>query len=676
MKPKQLLPLVVILAVLAGLVAFKQMRNKPASIEEQYALKSLLPAGIDKSKIAKIEMYAGAKPDDKLVFERDGDAEKWKLTSRWDAPVAKDKIEKFLTTLAELQGEFRATVSEDGQKEYSVDDAGGFHVFGYAPGAAEPLFHLVNGKSPDFGLAFVRSAGSDDVYQINVSLRREAGIYTLDMGDAPEPGVWLDKTAFETPAEKIKAIALSYPDKELAFESREKPAEEMKPEAAADAKPADDKPAEDAAKPADEPKTFEWAVAKGGPGTEFNTNSGANLARRLSRINATDIVDPAKKADYSLDTPKYRATLTIEGEAAPVVIEAGRPAGDTYAYFRIAGRERDLVYKVSAFDFEQIFYKGGEFFELPGVLVDKGEVDSIEYTTDGRTTKLAREGDAWKLVEPKTDLPVQTAEIDNLVRALISWKAEDYADSPEGKGLDAPADRVVFRGPKVEHTIALGGVSPTEGRYARLDGREHVLVMSEADTAAIFAPYGKLFQTNLFEADSTAIRKMKITKGDQTAHIERNADDTGWQFALGDAAMEPADSGNVDELAGALAGMVADDFDFSEARAQGAVFGSVTFTTADGKETAITVNAEQPGGKHAVTKSSTAAAYLVGKSQIDSVFIDFANLKPVPAPVAEAPVAPATEGTPAVGAAESAPTPAADAPAAPESAPAPAATPQ
>jgi len=667
MKPKQLLPLVVILAVLAGLVVFKQMRNQPASLEEQYALKTLLPAGIDKSKIEKIEMYAGAKPDEKLVLERDGDAGKWKVSSRWGAPVAKDKIDKFLTTLGELQGELRATVAGDAQKEYSVDDAGGFHVYGYAAGAAEPLFHLINGKSPDFGLAFVRAAGSDDVYQINVSLRREAGIYTVEMGDAPEPGVWLDKTAFEAPADKIKAIALSYPDKELAFELHEKAAEEQKLETPADVTPAEEKPVADAAKPVEAPKTFEWALTKGGVGTEFNVNSGANLARRLSRINATDIVDPAKKADYGLDTPKYRATLTIEGEPAPVVIEAGMPTGDTYSYFQFAGRDRDLVYKVSAFDFEQIFYKGGEFFELPGVLVDKGEVDAIEYTSGGRTTKLAREGENWALVEPKTDLAVQTAEIDNLVRTLIAWKAEDYADTPDGKGLDAPGDRVVFRGPKVEHTIEFGGVSPTEGRYVRLDGRDKVLVMSKADVPVILAPYGKIFQSKLFDVDSTAIRKVSLTKGEQTARIERNADDTGWQVAIGDAAMEAADDRTIDEIVGSIAGLTADDFDFSAARTPGGAYGTINFTAADGKETSITVEAEQ-SGIHAVTKPGTSAAYLVGKKLIDNVFVDFATLKPAPAPAP----APEVSGEPAPSAAAPAPV---ESPAL-EGAPAPAATPQ
>lgn len=632
MKPKHLIVLAAILVVLAGLVFMRQQQQQPPSIEEQYTLKQMLPQDIDKTKIAKIELYAGAKPDQKLVLERTGEGEKWKIASKWDAPVAQAKIDEFLATLENLEGEFRAAASGDALKSYSVDDEGGFHVIGYTAGTAEPAFHIVSGKSPQFETAFARLQGSEDVYHINVSLRREVGIYTVEMGDAPEHGIWLDKTVFETPSDKIKAVALSYPDKEISFELREKPK-------AAEA-PAET-PAEGEAAPAAAPAQpeFEWAVASGGPETDFNTNAGANLARRLSRINATDVMDPAMEAALGLAEPKFRATVTIDGQAEPVVIEASRPAGDTFAYIQIAGRAPAHIYKVNGFDFEQIFHKGGEFFELPGVLVDQKEVDTIEYTLGGRTIQLAREDQSWKIVGPKTDLAADPATIDDLVRTLISWKAEDYADSPEGKGLEAPADRVTFRGPNVAHTIELGGGAPTEGRYARLDGRPRVLVMSAADVDAIFAEVGDLFQTRLFDVDSSAISKVTLNKGDAVVRIERNADDTGWLVAIGDGAVEPADDGNVEEVIASIAGLDADDFDFSEVRTMGNVLGTIAFTKADGTEQPVTVENPSQGNLYPVTKAGVNAVYLVPGAQIESIFVDPATLKPAPAPAEEIPAA-------------------------------------
>jgi hypothetical protein len=326
-----------------------------------------------------------------------------------------------------------------------------------------------------------------------------------------------------------------------------------------------------------------------------------------------------------------------------------------------------LVYKVSGADFEQIFYKGGEFFELPGVLVDKGEVDAIEYTSGGRATKLAREGEAWKVVDPKTEVPTDAAAIDDLVRTLISWKAEDYADAPDGKGLESPADKVTFRGAKIEHTLELGGVTLAKGRYVRLDGRPQVLAMAQGDVPAILVPYAKLFQPRLFDVESSAFTKVTLTKGVETARLERKADSTEWTVAIGGGAAEPADNMVADEVAGALAGLVADDFDFSGARAAGAVFGTASFSTADGKEISITVENDPASGKHAVTKAGVKAAYLVPKAEIDNLFMDFARLKPPPAP---APAAPAAPGTASAPSAESAPVTPAPPPAA--SAPAPA----
>lgn len=629
MKPKNLIVLAVILAALAGLVFMRQQQQQPPSIEEQYTLKQMLPQEIDKSKIAKLELYAGAKPDQKLVLERTGEGEKWKIASKWDAPVAQAKIDEFLATLEKLEGEFRATAPGDALKSYSVDDEGGFHVIGYTAGAAEPAFHIVSGKSPQFETAFARLQGSEDVYHINISLRREAGIYTVEMADAPEHGIWLDKAAFETPEDSIKAVTLSYPDKEVSLALREKPK-------AADASA--EAPAEAEAAPAAEPAQpeFEWAVASGGPETDFNTNAGANLARRLSRINATDVMDPAMESALGLAEPKYRATVTIDGQAGPIVIEAGRPADDTFAYIQIAGRTPAHIYKVNGFDFEQIFHKGGEFFELPGVLVDEKEVESIEYTTGGRTIKLAHEGEGWKITEPKADLAADPATVDDLVRSLISWKADDYADSPDGKGLESPADRVTFRGPNVEHTIELGGTAPSDGRYARLDGRPRVLVMSEPDAAAIFASAGDLFQTKLFDVDSSAISKVTLNKSDSAVRIERNADDTGWLVAIGDGPAEPADDGNVEEVIASIAGLDADDFDFSEVRTMGNVLGTIAFMKADGTEQSVTVENPSQGNLHPVTKPGVNAVYLVPGAQIESIFVDPATLKPVPAP-AEAP---------------------------------------
>ncbi len=659
MKPKQLIPLVVVLAVLAGLVYLRQAQNKPATIEQQYTLQTLMPEGFDVASLTKIEMYAGAKPDEKVVLERAADSTKWTLASKYGAPVNQTEIDNYLKTLKNLKGEFRAEVTGDGLKDYSLEPEKGFHVLGYTAGAAEPSLHLINGKSPDLRKAFARTDGSSAVYVIDISLRREAGIYTVEMDDAPEATHWLDKTALVIEEEKIKAVKLEYPDKTIAVELQTKqvPAEEAT--AAEQAAPAEEAPAEgEAAEPAPvepvEEKT--WALTSGGPGSEFHPNAAANLARRLTRINATDVVDPAAKADWKLDPPQYRATVTVDGQDAPVVIEGGRPDGDTYAYLRVAGAERDLVYQVSGYDFEQIFQKGSEFFELPGVLVESASVNAIAYTIGDAKVSLVKDGAAWKIASPQTDLPAQQTSVDGLARALLAWKAGDYADSADGKGLDDAADSVTFSGPDATHTIALGGTAPGGGRYARLNGGAETLVMSKTDVDAIFKPYAKLFTANVFDVDEGAIEDVTVTKGEASFKLHRTGEDA-WEITTGDVT-EPADALKVSDVIFALVDLRADNLSFPEARAPGDIFGTVSMVLDDDTELGMTVE-RSADGAFSVTKPGSNAVFAVSATQISRIFAEPAEIKPAPAPepVAE-PVAESTAETPAPD-----PAPAADAPA-------------
>ena len=658
MKPKQLIILVVVLAVLAGLVYLRQSQDTPESLEEQYTLQTLMPQNLDVAGLSRIEMYAGAKPEEKVVLERQANGTKWTVVSKFGAPASQEKMDEYLGILKGLKGEFRATASGDALKDYSLDDAGGFHVLGYDAGSDAPALHLVSGKSPTFEKAFARAADSDQVYVIDVSLRREAGIYTVEMGDAPEGTHWLDKTVLELDSEKVKKAELVYPDKSIAFELQKKetppaeaPPDGTAPESAETPAEAAGTPADgaasDPAPPAEIIEEWNWVVTQGGPGTEFHSNAAANLARRLARISATDVVDPEKKADWKLDPPQYRATVTVEGRESPLVIEAGRPAGDTYAYLRLPDSASDVVYKVSGYDFEQLFQSGGEYFELPGVLVEEKDVNSIQYTLGDRKVALSRDGETWKLTAPATGVAANQLAIDDLARALLAWKADDYADSADGKGFDGATDAITFAGPEASHTITLGGAAPGEGRYARLDDGGQTLVMSEADVAAVFAPYSKLFEMSLFDVEEPAIEKLTISKGEAEFELERTGDD-GWNVVVGDVT-ESADASKVSNVLGALVTLRATDVDFPEARASGDVFGTVAMTLDDDTELKMTVE-RSADGEFAVTKPGSNAVYEVAATQISKIFADPSELKtapPVAEPASEA-GAPTDDSVPAV----------------------------
>ena len=221
MKPKNLVPLAIILVVLTGLVLLRQSGRETATLTEQVQLTALVPEDLDRDDIARIELHAGGKADETLVLEKESAGDNWILLTHYDSPVLQTKVDELFDVLIALKGEYRATPSTDGLDAYDLGDETAFHVKGFAAGASEPLFHVLTGKAPTFGDAFARAAGGEDVYVIDKNIRREAGIYTLDLSDPPEPGFWLNKKVLDLESDAIKRLALNYPDKALAFEYQE-----------------------------------------------------------------------------------------------------------------------------------------------------------------------------------------------------------------------------------------------------------------------------------------------------------------------------------------------------------------------------------------------------------------------------------------------------------------------
>ncbi len=239
MKPKSLIPLVIILAILLGLAVYKKKSEHTTTIEQQAGLVNLVPEGLTKGDIAKVEMYAGKKPDAKLVLAFDSGSDKWRVTSHFNAPARKETVEKCLDAVAKMKGEPRATASKDSDlDEYSLSDAEAFHVLAYKKDQTEPLVHLLVGKSPSYQTVFVRREGSNDIFVDSTNLKQQAGIYDEPPPrpgqkeeenakdkevKTPEATTWLDKEVVKIDTPKVTKLAMTMPDKSLVFERHEKP---------------------------------------------------------------------------------------------------------------------------------------------------------------------------------------------------------------------------------------------------------------------------------------------------------------------------------------------------------------------------------------------------------------------------------------------------------------------
>jgi hypothetical protein len=638
MKARNLLPLVVILAVLLGLVVAKKVIQRPPRIEETVKLATLLPEGISKADLARLDLFIGTKPEQKVVLTHDVGADKWRVTTHHNAPVKKETIEDCLDDLVKLKGEFRSTAREDKDLEqYGLTDNSAFHVEGYKKEGAEPAFRLLIGKSPSYGTVFTRLAQSHAIYISDVDFRSRAGLYGDETDKAPEADAWLNKEILDVDKDKIAKVDLITPDKHIVFEKRKK---ETKPEAKAETPAEAGQPSEGKTAPETPPITpkveYEWVLVEGGPGLPHKQTGLDSFLSGLDALYASDIVDPAKKTEWGLETPAVKCVLSVEGQTEPVVLEGGWPDAGTDGYVRVAGAKDDVVYKLYKTNFERLFAKGSELFELPGLNVDKDKIVRVELTQPEGRTVLAKTDNKWTLQEPKADLEVEAIALDTVVNTLASWKAADYAYSAEGAGLDAPTRVAMFTaGPNETHTLVLGAKSKSaDGTYARLDGGAAVLVISQTDIEKVFPAPKNLYERTLLDINEEDIIGLQVDRPSDVFLLSRKGE--AWTLTAGETTTEAEDE-KAEDLTSAVARLQAGDILFGQSEMTGETAATLRVKMNDGAEHVFSIGPAKDG-KHTLKLAGKSQVFLADEADITGILPESSSLKkPEPAP----PTAPA-----------------------------------
>ncbi len=677
-KWKNLVPLAVILAILAALVVLKQVQNRPVAIEEQLQAKvtPLVPETVTEGAITRIDLYTGAKPDEKVTIQRDAaDPNVWRVTSHFNAPATPSKIDEFLEKLTGLHGEYRAgDVTGDDLGEFELAEDTAFHVLAYTEDAETPAVHLLNGKAPKSGQVFVRTADGNTVYVADVNFRREAMIWSEEADAAPEPGPWEDKDIVKVDAEEITKVAVTMPDKELVFEKREKPVEKKEGE---EEKPAEGEEA--APEPAETPAPeFEWVLASGGVAGQTFKQAGLDaLVRAFNPLSATEIVDPGKLEDWNLATPGFKCVLTLK-DNKEVVLEGGLPASSADGYLRVAGAAEPVVYKLSSYNFSKVFPKGSDFFDLQTLALDKEALTRIDMQLPETRAVLAKEGANWTVAEPAADLEVDTTAISTLAGALAGWKASDYTDSA---ALGEPVRTITFTtGDGASHVLEIGGPSRSiDGNYARLDGGP-VVAMTKGDVGKILVEPRNLYRRALLEKIADDIQSVTITPAGGEALVLARNESGAWMF--GDAEANPETASDIAET---IADIQAEDVLFGRTSADFVPQATIDVAVKTGETYRLLLGAETDAGREFVMDGK-ASVFVMAKEEATALVPSPDSLKKpepapaeTPAPAAEAPAvetpaaapeaaapaeAPATEAPAETPAAAPAVAPAAEAPAA------------
>jgi len=575
MSSKQLLALGAVLLVLAGLVYFKNSGETTMSIQEQVALETLIPDGIAQSDITKLTLSNGGAPDDVVELTRDADdPDVWRITSQFDAPAKTETIETYLENIVGLQGETRARAQDDaGLETYNLTDEKAFHVAGYKQGGSDAAFEILVGKSPDASQVFMRPQGGADVFVLDVNLRQEAGVIADDdPTQAPEHGHWLDKSVAAIEMDTITSLALTTPEKNIAFEKVEKTVE---PEEPAEGEPAPDEPAEPVVE-------YEWQLKDGGPGGEFKQAGLDNWLRAFGSLNATDVVDPGTPEEWGLDSPAFKLVIGVKDQDEDIVIEAGRPDAEGEGYARVSGTD-NVVFSVAKYNFDRVFPKGTDLFELPALTVAQETINHIEVHQPAGNVVLDKVGEDWTVAEPLLDLTVQATAASGIATALSSWRASDYADAGVDSGLASAKRSVTFTTTDGEsHTVALGNDSKgVEGAYASLDNGAEVLVMSQSDIGRVFKEPKDFYELTLLDVFDDEIQSIQVDRMQDGFEITRDGE--GWTIDYG-AGPKPAITSMSEDLALSISQFQASSILMGRTTLAGIATATVTATMTDGEQ--------------------------------------------------------------------------------------------
>jgi hypothetical protein len=644
MKPKKLLPLIIILVVLAGLVFLRQQKSNTPSIIEQVNLQSLIPDALNTDDIGRIELYAGGTPDDKVVLSRDGDA--WQVTTHFDAPVKADAIDGFLGKLVKMKGEFRASAASDAeQATYQLKDDEAFHVRVYKKGSDEVAVDLLLGKAPDSKSVFMRKAGENDIFVEGTNLRRDAGVFADDATSAPAASHWLNKDVLKLEEDAITKVALTMPDKALTFEKRviEKESTEAPAENTEDGTTV---LADDPAPVTPEPIEYEWVLASGGTGISHESSRLTGLLGSLKNFSASDIVDPAEKAAWGLETPAFTGTISINGQD-DIVVEGGRPERTGDGYIRLASATQETIYKVSSFTFERLFPKGADLFKLPTLGLTSDDITHIEIDQPEGNIVLDKSSGDWTVVAPPANLDVQDTAIKTLATTLQNWTPSDYADSPEAAGEFTRALRV--KAGARTRTISVGtDAAAVKGAYVKIDGEPTLLAMNDTDIAKLFLKARDVYALTLLNIDEETVSSIEANYGENAFTLKGDAGN--WTLAKGEVT-RPADAAKASDLLATLTELQAKNLRFDITDATWDSHLTLDLRLTDGTSYKFNI-APQENGVHLLTLSGQSNAFELEASDVSNII---SQLNDISAPEPVESEEESTDAAPEVPTAEAAP---------------------
>ena len=486
MRGKQFLFLIIVLIALLAAVVFVKRPPEPTKLADEVGFKRVLPKTITADAIQGIDLYQGEKKDEAVKLRRQGN--QWVAASYHNAPVKADKVSKLLDGVSNLEGDMRADKA-DVLNAFNLQDAQALHVLLYTDKPDKPQAHLLAGKSSGRS-EFVRLADENRVYSVDLNLRSEAGLYGDDTDKTPEAKPWLNLQLHDAPKDQVTKVELQLPERRLALALNKPEPEKPEPE-----KPAADKSEDGEAKPAPPPAKAVWELVE--PKVDYALKQGVveGLVSTLSTLRGDDVVASDKTAEYGLDSPPYRAVLTLEEEGKDprqVAIAVGKTVSEENEkrYVRLE-QDESPVYLLPKWSFNQVFPTLGAILTLDVLNLASDDIVRVAWEQEGTSLALERQSAAeandWRWAQAP-DADVDAEKLKTLLGAIERLTADDwFADIPAEAGLEQPAltMRVTLRDGSTRRVVFGQTRGKDEDRYVGLEGKAGVFVIAKASYTSI-----------------------------------------------------------------------------------------------------------------------------------------------------------------------------------------------
>jgi hypothetical protein len=510
MKSKQILVLVLVFLVLvAVVVAIKRIKSGPRTeIREDTLIKAFEPG-----QAGFVQFYHGAKPAEKVTLEKKD--ENWTVPGKYGARADTKRIDNLLGDLRGLKGEVRAR-KPSLFGDFAITDEQAVHLIVRDTGGSE-LAHLLIGKAgPDWRSSFVRKAGEDAVYLVNVPLLSRIGVSRPKEGPLAgfEEARWLDLTILPgTDAGKITALHLLSPRRELSFERAADGSGMVKE------------------KSGESGKEGLWKLTT--PGVDYPVKERGidSLLRGLMNRRADNVADPVKEKEYGFEEPKYAATLTFEDKSIKKILIGKEIEEDGEKKFYLKVEDGSLPYTVDKYVVERLFEDAKKLLELKVLNLPEKDVEAVTLDAPEKKIVIARgevEKGRWRVVEPELGFKEHKGAAKRLAQKFLTFEPDDLLNRAGASELGEPEYSTVIdlTAGGTRWIDIFGEIEGTDGyRYVRVDGVETVFSVARHTLNQLFPSLVSLLKVTLADLDREALQTVEVERDGQKFTLRENPDE-------------------------------------------------------------------------------------------------------------------------------------------------------